>query len=151
MQLAVHSKNREQVTADAVGSRFHHGQGDCGSYGGVHRVSAAQQRPQSGLGSERLGSGHHVVSQHRHPLRNVGQVGIEWFHARNCTGLPQPFTAPAVSPSTIRFWKISTSAMSGILTTIAASMISPNGSCLCNCPVKSAIATGTVLAVGSML
>src|SRR5690625_4227042 len=63
----------------------------------------------------------------------------------------QPFTAPAVRPSTIRFWKISTSAISGMVTTIAAAMISPNGSWRCNSPLNSAMATGTVRAAGSML
>ena len=39
-----------------------------------------------------------------------------------------PFTAPAVSPATIRRWKISTMMMIGIVTTTAAAAMAPVGS-----------------------
>jgi hypothetical protein len=39
----------------------------------------------------------------------------------------QPFTAPAVSPATMRRWKDSTMMMMGTVTTIAAAAIEPVG------------------------
>ena len=40
---------------------------------------------------------------------------------------PYPFTAPAVSPCTIRRWKMSTIAATGTVATTAAARISPHG------------------------
>ena len=42
--------------------------------------------------------------------------------------LPHPFTAPAVSPATMRRWKTRTSAMTGMVTITDAAMIAPQGS-----------------------
>ncbi len=39
----------------------------------------------------------------------------------------QPFTAPAVRPATIRYWKIMTRITSGMVTTMEAAMIEPHG------------------------
>ncbi len=53
-------------------------------------------------------------------------------------------TAPAVSPETIRRWKITTSTTSGTVTITEAAMIGPHGSSYWLPPEISAIATGTV-------
>ncbi len=45
-----------------------------------------------------------------------------------CLGRLHPLTAPAVKPATMRFWKNNTSTTSGIVTTIAAAIISAIGS-----------------------
>jgi hypothetical protein len=39
----------------------------------------------------------------------------------------QPFTAPAVRPATIRYWKIMTRITSGMVTTMEAAIIDPQG------------------------
>ena len=41
--------------------------------------------------------------------------------------LPQPFTAPAVNPATIRYWNIITRMTSGMVTTMEAAMMAPHG------------------------
>jgi len=41
---------------------------------------------------------------------------------------PQPFTAPAVRPETMRRWKISTSPTTGMVTITEAAMMLPQGS-----------------------
>src|SRR5690606_29520642 len=56
-----------------------------------------------------------------------------------------PFTAPEVSPATIRRWKIRTNTMIGIVMTTAAAAIEPVGSSNCDAPVKFAIAAGAVM------
>src|SRR4029450_5965664 len=59
-----------------------------------------------------------------------------------------PLTAPAVRPATIRFWKNSTSKISGIEMMTDAAAIVPSGSSNSVEPVKNAIAAGTVRAFG---
>ena len=55
----------------------------------------------------------------------------------------QPLTAPAVSPATIRFWKITTSTISGTVIITVAALIVPIGIWNCVLPVKNAIAADT--------
>src|SRR5690554_6252524 len=54
-----------------------------------------------------------------------------------------PFTAPWVSPATIRRWKITTTITTGMVTTMAAAEIAPEGSSNCEAPVKNDSAAGT--------
>src|SRR5262249_52694012 len=56
----------------------------------------------------------------------------------------QPFTAPAVSPATIRRWKSSTRTTTGIVTTTEAAAMAVTGDWYCDAPVKKASAAGTV-------
>ena len=55
----------------------------------------------------------------------------------------QPLTAPAVSPATIRFLKITTSTISGTVIVTVAALIVPIGIWNCELPVKNAIAADT--------
>ena len=80
----------------------------------------------------------------RVPLRDVVQDDL-------CHSIPlrepfQPLTAPAVSPATMRRWKIRTMMMMGIVTTTAAAEIAPIGSEKREPPEKKASAAGTVWA-----
>src|ERR687897_599724 len=63
----------------------------------------------------------------------------------------QPLTAPAVSPATIRFWKMITAATSGIVITTDAALIVPSGISNFWLPVKFATDTGTVNAFGELV
>jgi hypothetical protein len=47
--------------------------------------------------------------------------------ALGAASLPQPFTAPAVNPATIRYWNIITRMTSGMVTTMEAAMMAPHG------------------------
>src|SRR5215211_8024258 len=58
-----------------------------------------------------------------------------------------PFTAPAVSPATMRRWKNSTKMMIGMVTITAAAAMFPVGAVNCDSPVKNARAAGTVRAL----
>src|SRR3954454_21042671 len=58
---------------------------------------------------------------------------------------PQPFTAPEVSPATMRRWKNNTNRMIGIVITTAAAEIVPVGDSKYEAPVKNWSAAGTVL------
>src|SRR5690606_28195830 len=58
--------------------------------------------------------------------------------------LPYPFTAPDVSPATMRRWKNNTNRMIGMVITTAAAEIVPVGSSNCEAPVKNDSAAGTV-------
>src|SRR3954464_7245895 len=57
---------------------------------------------------------------------------------------PYPLTAPAVSPATMRRWKIRTTTMIGIVTMTAAAAIAATGWSNCDAPVKNASVAGTV-------
>src|SRR5204863_9938861 len=60
---------------------------------------------------------------------------------------PYPFTAPAVSPATMRRWKNRTKMMIGTVTITAAAAMLPVGAVNCEVPVKNASAAGTVRAL----
>jgi hypothetical protein len=49
-------------------------------------------------------------------------------HTTEVLSCGYPFTAPAVRPATILFWKINTKTTSGTVTVTAAAIISPYGS-----------------------
>src|SRR6202022_1962651 len=57
------------------------------------------------------------------------------------------FTAPAVRPATIRYWKIMTRITSGIVTTMDAAMIEPQGCSNALVPLNWDMTTGTVFIV----
>src|SRR5918994_201449 len=78
------------------------------------------------------------------PLRQDGRV----IRAR---GEPQPLTAPAVIPATIRFWKMITASTSGMVITTDAALMVPSGISNFWLPVKFATDTGTVKALGELV
>src|SRR3954469_4132179 len=57
--------------------------------------------------------------------------------------MSQPFTAPLVSPATMRRWKMSTSTTTGMVTITAAAAIDPVGSTNCEAPENRPSAAGT--------
>src|SRR3954447_15346505 len=62
------------------------------------------------------------------------------------SAIGHPFTAPDVSPATMRRWKKSTNRMIGIVMITAAAQMEPVGAVNCDDPVKNPIAAGTVRA-----
>src|SRR4051812_49752878 len=62
-------------------------------------------------------------------------------------GPPQPFTAPAVRPATMRLWKNRTMMMMGTVTTTAAAAMAPVGTWKVDAPGNCDSAAGTVWAV----
>ena len=69
-----------------------------------------------------------VVDLEIEPLSRDMPIGIGLLHAfesNRCHGYP--FTAPAVSPCTIRRWNARTSRVTGAVATTAAARICPQG------------------------
>src|SRR3954466_1515353 len=61
-------------------------------------------------------------------------------------GPPQPFTAPAVRPATMRLWNSRTMMTMGTVTTIAAAAMAPVGTWNVEAPGNCDSAAGTVCA-----
>src|SRR5262249_1017872 len=79
----------------------------------------------------------------RHLAERVGRSGVRFAQAlEGAGGHRYSFTAPAVSPETIRRWKKSVRRASGSVAITEAAAICPQGS-TCS-PAKSAMATGMV-------
>src|SRR5919197_6460268 len=62
----------------------------------------------------------------------------------SATTCSYPFTAPEVSPATIRRWKMNTKMMIGMVMMTPAAAIEPTGVSNWEAPEKNAIAAGTV-------
>src|SRR5215213_1905873 len=67
------------------------------------------------------------------------------------TARHHPLTAPAVSPATIRLWKITTANTIGTVITTEAALIVPRGISNFWLPVKNAMAAGTVRALEELV
>src|SRR5204863_9105206 len=81
--------------------------------GGDQRVA-----PEQRVEAPRVVSVHRLRGRVRPALRREDSLQI---------GDPQPLTAPAVSPATIRFWKMMTSTISGTVIVTVAAAIVPSG------------------------
>src|ERR1700722_8122292 len=88
-----------------------------------------------------------TISAHlRSSEPKAGATHIQKEPVRDLLNQPRfyPFTAPAVRPSTIRYWKIMTRITSGMVTTMDPAMIEPQGCSKEVLPENCEITTGTV-------